>query len=147
MTSPPSGNHPRTVMQSQRDPKAFLHVGEPHDLTRRSVRGGAVTILSQVAKVAMQFGTTIVLARLLRPEAFGLVAMVAAILGFLEMFKDLGLSAATVQRANLTAEDVSTLFWVNVGLGGVAALAMVPLAPFLAWVYHEPALEIGRAHV
>jgi O-antigen/teichoic acid export membrane protein len=71
-------------MQLRRDPQAFLRIDPvTPDLTRRSVRGGAVTIASQVAKVIMQFGTTIVLARLLRPEAFGLVAMVAALLGFL----------------------------------------------------------------
>jgi PST family polysaccharide transporter len=128
-------------MQLRSDPQAFLRIDPvTPDLTRRSVRGGAVTIASQVAKVIMQFSTTIVLARLLRPEAFGLVAMVAALLGFLEMFKDLGLSAATVQRANLTSEDVSTLFWVNAGLGVVVACMMVPLAPLLAWLYHEPAL-------
>ncbi len=110
------------------------------DLGRRSVRGGAVTIGAQVLKIIMQFGVTIVLARLLKPEVFGLVAMVAVVLTFLETFKDLGLSAATVQREAITHEEVSTLFWINAGLGLVAALFMVPLAPLLAWFYGEPAL-------
>jgi PST family polysaccharide transporter len=110
------------------------------DLAGRSVRGGAVTVAAQIVKIVMQFGVTIVLARLLKPEAFGLVAMVAVVLTFLETFKDLGLSAATVQRPTITHEEVSTLFWVNVGLGLVAALLMVPLAPLLAWFYGEPQL-------
>ncbi|HUD51132.1 lipopolysaccharide biosynthesis protein [Parvibaculum sp.] len=110
------------------------------DLSGRSVRGGAVTIFAQIVKIVAQLGVTVVLARLLAPEAFGLVAMVAVVLTFLETFKDLGLSAATVQRPTITHEEVSTLFWVNVGLGFVAALLMVPLAPLLAWFYGEPEL-------
>ncbi|MCE9650962.1 MAG: lipopolysaccharide biosynthesis protein [Parvibaculum sp.] len=110
------------------------------DIAGRSIRGGAVTVGAQVLKIVMQFGVTIVLARLLKPEAFGLVAMVAVVLTFLETFKDLGLSAATVQREAITHQEVSTLFWVNAGLGVVAALLMVPLAPLLAWFYGEPEL-------
>lgn len=110
------------------------------DLGARSVRGGAVTFGAQILKIAFQFAVTIILARLLNPEAFGLVAMVAVVLTFLETFKDLGLSSATVQRPDITHEQVSTLFWVNAGLGLVTALLMVPLAPVLAWFYGEPAL-------
>lgn len=110
------------------------------DLGTRSLRGGAVTFGAQILKIVFQFAVTIVLARLLNPEAFGLVAMVAVVLIFLETFKDLGLSSATVQRQDITHEQVSTLFWINVGLGVVAALLMAPLAPLLAWFYGEPAL-------
>ncbi|HEY4343346.1 MAG TPA: lipopolysaccharide biosynthesis protein [Parvibaculum sp.] len=110
------------------------------DIAGRSIRGGAVTVGAQILKIVMQFGVTIVLARLLKPEAFGLVAMVAVVLTFLETFKDLGLSAATVQREIITHQEVSTLFWVNAALGLVAALLMIPLAPLLAWFYGEPEL-------
>lgn len=111
------------------------------DIGARSVRGGAVTVGAQLLKIVLQFGVTIVLARLLKPETFGLVAMVAVVLTFLETFKDLGLSAATVQREHVTHSEVSTLFWVNAGLGFAAAILMVPLAPLLAWFYGEPALR------
>lgn len=110
------------------------------DLTGRSVRGGAVTIAAQGVKIAVQFGTTVILARLLAPEAFGLVAMVAVLLTFLEMFKDLGLSLATVQRPQISHREVSTLFWVNAGLGCLVALLMLPLAPLLVLFFGEPAL-------
>ncbi|HEY1722426.1 MAG TPA: lipopolysaccharide biosynthesis protein [Magnetospirillaceae bacterium] len=110
------------------------------DLTGRSVRGGLVTVGGQVLKVVAQTGAMALLARLLHPESFGLIAMAAVIVTVLEMFKDLGLSAATVQREEITHPEVSTLFWVNVGLGVVAALLMVLLAPLLAWFYHQPRL-------
>lgn len=126
---------------SRPDPDSFLHTDHlADDLTGRSVRGGAVTMAAQIVKMAVQFGTTILLARLLLPEAFGLVAMVAVLLTFLEMFKDLGLSAATVQSPSISHAEVSALFWVNVALGAAAALLMLPLAPLLAWFYSEPAL-------
>src|SRR3546814_17868140 len=59
--------------------------------------------------------------RLLAPEAFGLVAMVAVVMILLEQFKDLGLSTATVQREEITHGQVSGLFWMNAGLGLAAA--------------------------
>jgi polysaccharide transporter, PST family len=110
------------------------------DLKGRSVRGGAVTVAAQIVKMVAQFAAIVVLARLLEPSAFGLVAMTAAAVAFLELFKDLGLSAATVQRPVLTHAQVSTMFWLNVGLGVLAAALTAALAPLLAWFYGESAL-------
>ena len=135
MTEHPAGRASRS------DPDVHLRTDHlRRDVKDRSIRGGVVTVAAQLIKVGAQLGVTAILARLLRPEAFGLVAMVAVIVAVLEMFKDFGLSIATVQRENLTHEDVSALFWVNVALGVIAALLMVPLAPLLAWLYREPAL-------
>ena len=66
-----------------------------------------------------------VLARLLAPGDFGLVAMVTAVTGFVAMFKDCGLSAATVQRAKSTCAQISTLFWINCALGLVLMLVVL----------------------
>ena len=63
-----------------------------------------------------------VLARLLVPQDFGLVAMVTTVMGFLRIFQDAGLSTATVQRQEITHAQVSNLFWVNVALGGIITL-------------------------
>ena len=123
------------------DRQAILETGHLlADLKVRSVRGGAVTVAAQIVKMAAQFAAIVVLARLLDPSAFGLVAMTAAAVAFLELFKDLGLSAATVQRPVLTHAQVSTMFWLNVGLGFVAAGLTAALAPLLAWFYGEHAL-------
>lgn len=110
------------------------------DLKGRSVRGGAVTVAAQIVKMVAQFATIAVLARLLEPSAFGLVAMTAAAVAFLELFKDLGLSAATIQRPALTHAQVSTMFWLNTALGVLAAALTAALAPLLAWFYGESAL-------
>jgi O-antigen/teichoic acid export membrane protein len=110
------------------------------DLKGRSVRGGAVTLVSQGIKFALQMGSTMILARLLAPSDFGLVAMVAAITGLVAMFKDAGLSMATVQRQDITHDQVSTLFWINLGLTAVVTLVIAALAPAVAAFYAEPRL-------
>jgi len=88
------------------------------DLKGRSVRGGAVTMAAQGAKFFLQMGSTVVLARLLTLQDFGLIAMVTAVTGFVVMFKYMGLSMATVQKAEINHSRISTLFWINVALYG-----------------------------
>ena len=112
----------------------------PADLKGRAVRGGAITFVAQVIKVVINMGSTVALARLLTPADYGLVAMVTGVTGFVEMFKDAGLSTATVQRERITNEQISTLFWLNVAMSFGLMLMVVALAPFLGVFYHEPRL-------
>lgn len=110
------------------------------ELGARTARGGAVTFASQGFKFFASLVTTTVLGRLLTPADYGLIGMVVVVTGFVAMFKDLGLSAATMQREKITAVQVSTLFWVNVGLSIVVAVVTVALAPGVAWFYNQPQL-------
>ena len=110
------------------------------DLSRRSLRGGAVTLVSQAIQFVLQMASTMIMARLLTPYDFGLIAMVMAIMGFVALFKDAGLSEATIQRADITHEQVSTLFWVNCALSAAAMVVLALLAPAVAWFYHEQRL-------
>ena len=111
------------------------------NLKQRSVRGGAVTIAAQASKFILKFGSTAVLARLLAPEDYGLIGMATVVVGFVEYFKDLGLSAATIQRAEINHKQVSTLFWINLGVSCLVALLVALLAPAIANFYHEPRLR------
>jgi len=88
----------------------------------------------------MQTVSTIVLARLLAPADFGLVAMVTAITGLATAFADFGLSEATIQRKEITHEQVSTLFWINLTIGLGLTLLSAALGPVLAMFYREPRL-------
>ena len=92
------------------------------DLGARSARGGAVTLTAQACKFVLSTLSAIVLARLLTPQDYGLIGMVAIIVGFLGMFQYLGLSTATVKWSELNHEQVSTLFWVNIGLSAAIML-------------------------
>lgn len=111
-----------------------------NDLGGRSARGGAIALFSQACKFAVSMGSTIVLARLLAPQDYGLIGMVAILVNFVAMFQYMGLSTATIQWPTLNHRQVSTLFWINVALSAGIMLAMCASAPAVAWFYGEPRL-------
>jgi O-antigen/teichoic acid export membrane protein len=111
------------------------------DLRGRSVRGSVVTLTSQGSKYLLQTVSTIVLARLLTPADFGLVAMVTAVTGLGEAFAGLGLSEATIQSEHINQDQVTNLFWLNVAIGLALTLVTVALAPFMVWFYRDPRLK------
>jgi O-antigen/teichoic acid export membrane protein len=111
-----------------------------HDLKGKTARGALVSAFSQGANFVVRIGSMVVLARILSPADFGLVAMVTAFTGFLGLFRDAGLSMATVQRASISREQTSMLFWVNLVIGGVLAALCAAIAPILTRFYHEPRL-------
>lgn len=79
-----------------------------------------------------------ILGRLLDPKDFGLVGMATAVIGILNLFKDFGLSTATVQRAIVTQQQLSTLFWINTLVGAILGVLSLAMAPLLAAFYHDP---------
>lgn len=129
-------------MESQPNPQhEYFHTQHlKTNLGGRTVRGGAVTIVSQGIKFVLGIAATIVLARLLTPQDYGLIGMVVVVTGFVAMFKDLGLSNATIQREEINAEQISTLFWVNVALSIAIMLLTAALAPAVAWFYGDTRL-------
>jgi len=136
----------QAVAQVVDAPLATLPVGDTEfakparDAKRRSVRGGVTTVMSQALKFTLRTGSMMVMARLLSPEDFGLQGMVVAMTGFLSLFRDAGLSAVTVQRADISREQVSTLFWINVLVGTLLTLALLVASPSIAAFYHDPRL-------
>ena len=99
-------------------------------------------IFGQCAISAFNIISTVVLARLLNPSDFGLIAMVATITGIAALFNDCGLSTATIQKIVVNHEQVSTLFWVNVLLGGFIAIVLIAISPVVAWFYGDPRLTL-----
>jgi O-antigen/teichoic acid export membrane protein len=110
------------------------------DLKEKTVRGGVAKLSGQAANFVLRIGQTMVLSRLLDPKDFGLVAMVTVVTGVYSIFTSAGLSSATVQRATVTDEQVSTLFWINILIGAVLGLLCLASAPVLVSFYHEPRL-------
>lgn len=110
------------------------------DLKARIIRGGVAKVCAQAANLFLRVGSLMVLGRLLDPKDFGLVAMVTALTGVLHLFRDFGLSAATVQRVHVTEAQMSTLFWINVLVGVILGLLAVVMAPVVMVFYHEPRL-------
>ena len=112
------------------------------DLEGHAVSSGVVTLSSQAAQFLLNFGSIIVLARLLNPADFGLVAMALTVAGFLRTFREAGLSRATIQREGITDAQVSNLFWLNFGISGAIGLFLAGAAPLIAWFYREPRLVL-----
>ncbi|MDW2113373.1 lipopolysaccharide biosynthesis protein [Vibrio sp. 1731] len=110
-------------------------------LKSKTVSGGIITSISQALKLTLQISSNIILARLLTPEDFGLVAMVSVVATFIIMFKDLGLSQATIQSKSITHAQVSTLFWVNVVFGLAFMVLTIIISPFVASFYQQPELR------
>jgi O-antigen/teichoic acid export membrane protein len=110
------------------------------DLKERAIRGGVAKICAQIANFLLRIGSLMVLARLLDPVDFGLVGMVTAVTGVLSYFREFGLSTASVQRATISDEQMSTLFWINVVVGVLLGIVSLAVAPFVATFYHEPRL-------
>jgi O-antigen/teichoic acid export membrane protein len=110
------------------------------DLKRKTIRGGFARIGAQGASLLLRMVALVVLARLLSPTEFGLVGLVTACTGVLTWFRDFGLSSAVIQRPNVTEEQISTLFWVNILVGAILSLATIAMAPLIVLFYHEPRL-------
>ena len=116
--------------QLESDADATMHV--------RTARGGIALMISLGFKLALLFVVQIVLARLLTPEDFGLVALVTSVITFFSLFNDLGLPMATVQRRDLNHEQVNLLFWINTIWGVGLALFTAATAQLFARLYGEP---------
>jgi O-antigen/teichoic acid export membrane protein len=114
--------------------------GKEAGLKQTAIRGGVVVVASQGAKFGLRLGGMMMLSRLLTPHDFGLVGMAAVVTSFLGLFRDAGLSQATIQRGEITHAQVSALFWANIGIGLSLAGIIVGTAPLIAVFYNEPRL-------
>jgi PST family polysaccharide transporter len=110
------------------------------NLKRSSVRGVLFMLCGNGTDFFLRLVATFLLARLLSPSDFGLVAMVLSVTGTVEQFSELGLSSATVQCRQLNHQQVTNLFWINVGAGCLFCLAICGLAPWIAKFYGDLAL-------
>lgn len=95
---------------------------------------------SQGVQFALRIAGTAVLARLLTPADYGLISMVTVVVNFAQMFKDAGLSMATVQKEHITHEQISTLFWLNVLISGCLGLCVLLGSPVVSLFYGKPEL-------
>lgn len=111
-----------------------------HDLKAKSMRGGLSTMGGQATKTLVQILGVAVLARLLTPEDYGVVGMAMVVIGFAQIFKDAGLSAATVQAKEISHPQVSTLFWANIIVSLILAAVITASAPLVGRFYDRPEL-------
>ena len=109
-------------------------------LGRRALGGAGATLLWQLIRLGLLGLSVLILARLLSPADYGLLAMVTAIIGVGELFRDLGLSVAAIQSKTLDAVEKTNLFWVNSAIGFVLTILCFFAAWPIAAIYGEPGL-------
>ncbi len=114
-------------------------------LKERAVKSAGITLAAQAIKLILQLGSIVILARLLEPSDFGLIAMVTVFTGLALQFMEGGLSMATIQRDQITHGQVSNLFWINAGLGAGMCVLGVLVAPLVSKLYEEPRLTFIMA--
>src|SRR5215510_13268391 len=114
---------------------------ESRDLGRLALRGGAVSVAMQYGNGVLQVAAAVILARLLTPEDFGLVAIVTVLTSFAPLLIDFGLGDATTQRSKITRTQVSSLFWLSSGIGLAIAVVVAVCGPLIAWIFRDARLE------
>jgi len=93
---------------------------------------------SKYGAQAMQFVVSIVLARLLAPEYFGLLGMAVVVTNFAKVFRNLGFGSAIVQRKTIDDRLLSTLFWVNLAMYLLVGGVVAGISPVASWMYSDP---------
>jgi PST family polysaccharide transporter len=110
-------------------------------LGRASVRGGMILLAGRGVNVLVQLASTVVLARILSPHDFGLVAIVAALVMFAPILVDLGTMDASVQKARIAPQEISALFWLNVTSGVLLTMVFAAASGLIGAFFGEPALS------
>jgi len=110
------------------------------DLKKQAKGGIKWTALSSGVRTILQLVQLIILARFLSAEDFGLVAIVMVVIGFSQLFMDMGISNAIIHKQNITDIQLSSLYWLNIFSGMVLTLIVFLIAPVVATFYNEEAI-------
>ncbi len=105
------------------------------ELRTRTLKGISWTSIAQIIRIILNFVVVAILARLLTPEDFGLVAMVLVFSNLMLILNDLGLPYALIYQKDLTEETISSTFWFNLAEGLLISLLFLGLAPLIAAFY------------
>jgi lipopolysaccharide exporter len=109
-------------------------------LRAAAAEGAKWSAVSAATNAVIQFLQLAILARLLSPSQFGLVAIVMVILGFAQTYLDMGVSAAIIQRQDISRDQLSSLYWLNVFCGWISFGVTVAITPLAALLFREPYL-------
>lgn len=120
---------------------------EGGNLRRLAVRGAGMSVLSGVLEVVVQVTAAAVLARLLAPADFGVVAMVTTFSLLLSNFGFNGFTEAVLQREEIDHFLASNLFWINTCAGFVLAVGFTAAGPLIAHFYSEPRVTAVAAGI
>ncbi len=138
--SPELRKHQRRLSSLESRRKDHLKKTSAEKQLAQIAKSSMGTVSTRITLQLVQFAVTIILARLLSPKDFGLVAMVMVFRGLLTVFLNTGLTASLVQRRNLLRAHIDTAFTLNGLLGIALFLFCWALSPLVARFFVEPSL-------
>lgn len=104
--------------------------------------GTSWTLFDQFFTQGFQFVISIILARLIPPSEYGLLAMVLVFISVSTVFVDFGFGRALIQKKNLSEEDLSSVFWFNVSAGFLLSLVLFSFSGPISDFYEQPRLVL-----
>lgn len=109
-------------------------------LKKEGLKGSAWNFLNMAVNQTRNFIVSLVLARLLMPSDFGLISMALVLNTILDSIVDFGLGNAVIRKEKITETELSTVFWINILLGGFCTLTVFLSAPLFEYFFEMPQL-------
>ena len=110
-------------------------------LRELAIRSIVWTGSGNVVSTLLQFVFTAILANLLGPADFGAMSVILIVSGLVGLISDLGLSTAVIQDQQITAEEMSSFFYLNIFFGVVLSSTVYLCSGFLSVFFHDTSLE------
>lgn len=107
-------------------------------LAKQTIKGIAWLLGSRAWYQFIHFLVSIILARLLLPEDFGLLGMALVFTNFLNTLSDFGLTSAIVQQKDVSEQQLSSIFWFDLFIGLLCAILLIVISPLISQFYKEP---------
>ena len=124
---------------------AFHPLAEGRELRRLAVRGAGATLSAAALSLALRVAPIVILARLLTPADFGVVAMVTTFSLLLMSFGQNGFNEVVIQCGEMDRFQASNLFWINCAVGLILTIGFAASGPLLSRFFRNPL--VGRVAV
>ncbi|MCL5247327.1 MOP flippase family protein [Cellulophaga sp. 20_2_10] len=111
-------------------------------IKKQAISGVKWTTVSTITLALSALLKISILARFLDASDFGLMALVTFVLGFMDLFMDMGITSAILHKQNITKKEYASLYWLNIGFSLVLFVLIIVLSPLVASFYNE--LELVR---
>jgi len=112
------------------------------NLKQKAFSGAKWTTTSALIVSSLQIIQLVIISRILPPESLGLMTTIMVVVGFAQLYSDMGITNAIIYKENLTKKQLSSLYWFNIMLGLLLTLVIIGFTPVIAYFYHEPRLSI-----
>jgi O-antigen/teichoic acid export membrane protein len=110
-------------------------------IVQKAVSGAKWTLGATVCVTLLDLVQFTALAHFLKPEDFGLMAMVIVVLEFTHIYADMGISAALIHKQSIEREVLSSLFWLGIFMGILVFGAVALVSPLIVWLFDEPRIQ------